>query len=74
MSLQLNHLGGLRIEKDDMDIHLETSTFKYTLRCNQCSWNASFYEASGSIHLDNHKMLCPICKQKEIRWIKFSFD
>ncbi len=73
MSLQLNHLVGLRIEKDDLDVHLKASTFKYALRCNQCSWNISFYEESGSIYLDSHKMLCPFCKQKEIRWLRFPF-
>lgn len=70
MSLQLNHSVGLRIEKDDLDTYLKPSTFKYELRCNQCSWNVSFYEATGSIHLDDHKLLCPFCKQKEMRWIK----
>ena len=73
MSLQLNHSAGLRIEKDNLDMYLKPSTFKYTLRCNECSWNASFSETTGSIYLDSHKMLCPFCKLKEIRWIRFSF-
>ena len=72
MTLQLNHSVDSRIEKDDLGMRLKISTFKYALRCNQCSWNVSFSEASGSIHLDNHKMLCPVCKQKEIRWIRFT--
>ena len=70
MSLQLYHLDGLRIEKDDRDMRLKPSTFKYALKCNECSWSISFYEATGSIHLDDHKMLCPFCKQREIEWIK----
>ena len=70
MSLQLNHSSSLRFEKDDLQIRLKPSTFKYGLRCNQCSWRVSFYEATGSIHLDNHKMLCPFCKHKQMRWIK----
>ena len=73
MTLQLNHSVDSRIEKDDLDMRLKPLTFKYALRCNQCSWNVSFSEASGSIHLDNHKMLCPLCKQQEIRWIRFTF-
>ncbi len=73
MSLQLNHSVGLRIEKDGLDIHRKPPAFKYVLRCNQCSWNVSFSEASGSIYLDSHKMLCPFCKHKEIRWMRFSF-
>ncbi len=73
MTLQLNHSVDSRIEKDDLDMRLKPLTFKYALRCNQCSWKVSFSEASGSIHLDNHKMLCPLCKQQEIRWIRFTF-
>ena len=32
MSLQLNHSGGLRIEKDDLQIRLKPSTFKDALK------------------------------------------
>ena len=67
--MQLNQPIGLRSEKH-MNNHVKYSTFKYTLKCNQCSWNKSFYEASGSIYLNSHKMTCPYCKHREIRWIK----
>lgn len=67
--MQLNLPFGLRFEKD-LDNHAKYPTFKYTLNCSQCDWNNSFYEASGSIYLDSHKMTCPFCKHKEIRWMK----
>lgn len=73
MNLQLNYPLGLKTKKDDLDMHLKPSTFKYDLNCNQCSWNVSFYEVSGSIYLDSHKMLCPLCRQKDIRWIRSAF-
>lgn len=62
MTLQLDRSLGLRTEKERVYNDVRYSTFKYTLKCNQCSWNISFYEASGSIHLDSHKMLCSFCK------------
>ncbi len=47
--------------------------FKYFMRCDSCSWSASFYEASGNIHLDNVKLRCPTCFQMEVRWRKVPF-
>lgn len=47
--------------------------FKYFLKCYCCSWNASFYEASGNIHLDIMTLRCPTCFKKEVRWRKVPF-
>ncbi len=70
MTLQMNKPKGLNIEKNVVENHAKYSTFKYNLRCNNCSWNISFYEASGSIYLNSHKMSCPFCKHREIMWVK----
>ena len=70
MTLQLNRLLGSRIENEVLDQKVKHSTFKYTLTCDECSWNISFYEASGSIYLNSHNMSCPFCKHREIKWIK----
>jgi rubrerythrin len=42
-------------------------SFKYFLKCKSCLWKITFYEPTGSIHLDNKKMLCPICKERELK-------
>ena len=42
-------------------------SFKYFLKCKSCLWKITFYEPTGSIHLDNKKMLCPICKEREMK-------
>lgn len=55
-------------DRSDQDI-----LFKYFMRCDCCSWSASFYEASGNIRLDNVKLRCPTCFQKEVRWRKVPF-
>ena len=68
--MRLNQSLGLRNEKNLTENYIEHSTFKYTLRCSNCSWNSSFYEETGSIGLDRNKMICPICKNREIGWLK----
>ncbi len=55
-------------DQSDQDI-----LFKYFIKCESCSWNTSFYEASGNIHLDNARLRCPKCSKKEIRWSKVPF-
>jgi rubrerythrin len=42
-------------------------SFKYFLKCKSCLWKITFYEPTGSIHLDNKKMRCPICKEREMK-------
>jgi len=69
MTMQLNQPPSLRSENNFTGNYVEYSTFKYTLRCSNCSWNSSFYEASGSISLHSNKMVCPICKNREIHWL-----
>lgn len=72
MTLQMNKSREISIQKDVSENNDKYSTFKYSLRCNECFWNVSFYEASGSICLDSHRMSCPFCKHRKIRWIKSS--
>lgn len=47
--------------------------FQYFLKCDCCSWSASFYEVSGNIHLDIMTLRCPTCFKKEVRWRKVPF-
>lgn len=47
--------------------------FMYFLKCDCCSWNVSFYEVSGNIHIDIMTLRCPICLKKEVRWRKVPF-
>ena len=47
--------------------------FKYFLKCDRCSWSASFYEVSGNIHLEIMKLCCPTCFKKEVRWRKVPY-
>ncbi|HKR72470.1 MAG TPA: hypothetical protein VJR94_00010 [Candidatus Nitrosocosmicus sp.] len=70
MTLQLDQSLDLKMENSLTQNHVKNSTFKYILRCSACSWNISFYEASGSLYLQSQKMVCPFCKEKEIRGIK----
>lgn len=56
-----------RIQNDNKFVR---SIFRYTLKCDECLWNTSFYEASGSLHLASHKIVCPLCKNNELGWIK----
>ena len=70
MTFQLNQILGSRNEDEKTYKDIKNSTFKYTLHCNMCAWNSSFYEATGSIYLDSGKMLCPFCRNREIMWQK----
>lgn len=47
--------------------------FRYFIKCESCSWNTSFYEVSGNIHLDTARLRCPTCFKKEVRWWKVPF-
>ena len=55
-------------DQSDQDI-----LFKYFIKCDSCPWSTSFYEASGSIHLDTVRLLCPTCFKKEVIWWKVPF-
>ena len=41
--------------------------FKHLLMCKSCLWKITFYESTGSIHLNSEKMRCPMCKEREIK-------
>lgn len=47
--------------------------FKYFIKCDSCSWSASFYEASGQIKIDAARLYCPVCSKRKVRWWKDSF-
>lgn len=71
MTLQLNQsliTREMTKKNDGRSVH---STFMYRMKCQQCPWTTTFYEASGSLHLKSHKMVCPLCKNNEIRWAKY---
>jgi hypothetical protein len=42
-------------------------SYKHFLKCKSCLWNITFYESTGSIHLNSKKMCCPICKEREMK-------
>ena len=51
----------------------QDTLFKYFLKCDCCAWNASFYDASGNIHLNIMTLRCPTCFKKQVRWKKVPF-
>jgi len=55
-------------DQSDQDV-----LFKYFIKCESCSWSASFYEASGNIRLDTVRLRYPTCFKKEVRWWKVPF-
>jgi len=44
------------------------SSFKHFLKCKSCLWKITFYESIGSssIFINNKKIRCPVCKEKEM--------
>ena len=53
------------------DYSLKTLYFyKYSLKCNSCSWNVSYSEASGSLDVSDKSIVCPVCKDGKINSLK----
>jgi len=56
------------------DYSLKTlSLYKYSLKCNSCSWNVSYSEASGSLDVSDKSVVCPVCKDGKINSLKHSY-
>lgn len=49
----------------DSSVNTDNQVLKFSLKCETCLWNISFYESTGSVYLDIKKMHCPMCKERE---------
>jgi hypothetical protein len=64
---QVNRLSSTRKAVADSN---KDMLYKYFLKCIDCSWEISFYEATGNITLDCTNMRCPICNKGKMKGIK----
>ena len=70
MALSLERVNRLSSTRKAVADSNKDMFYKYFLKCIDCSWEISFYEATGNITLDSTNMRCPICNKGEMKGIK----